>query len=116
MGPEILVPFSFCATIFGIVYLIYSTRNRERLALIEKGVDASIFLKGRGKGGSAWKIFVVNLAFLLIGSGVGIFIALLITTYSSLNDGAVYPSIIFVMAGIGLLVGFKTAKDIDKEG
>lgn len=115
MGPQVLVPLSLFAMIFGIVYLIYSTRNRERLALIEKGVDASIFLKGKINGGSAWKIFVVNLAFLLIGSGVGIFLALIITTYTALNDGAVYPSIIFIMAGIGLLVGFKTAKDLDKE-
>ncbi len=84
------------------------------MALIEKGVDASIFLKGAGKG-AAWKVFVVNLAFLLIGSGVGIFLALLITTYTSLDDEAVYPSIIFIMAGIGLLAGFKTAKDLDKE-
>jgi hypothetical protein len=101
--------------IFGIVYLIYSTRNRERLALIEKGVDASIFLKGSEKGVPAWKVFVVNTAFLLIGTGVGIFIALLITTYTSLEDDAVYPSIIFIMAGVGLLAGFKTAKDLDKE-
>ncbi|MBE8724976.1 DUF6249 domain-containing protein [Flavobacterium hungaricum] len=115
MDEKILIPISFFLMIFGIVYLIYSTRNRERLALIEKGVDASIFMQGKGKGVPAWKIFVVNLAFLLIGSGVGIFIALLITTYTSLNDGAVYPSIIFIMAGIGLLTGFKTAKDLDKE-
>ncbi|KAF2336347.1 DUF6249 domain-containing protein [Flavobacterium daemonense] len=115
MGPQVLVPLSLFLMIFGIVYLIYSTRNRERLALIEKGVDASIFLQGRGNGVPAWKIFVVNLAFLLIGCGVGIFLALLITTYTSLDDDAVYPSIIFIMAGIGLLTGFKTAKDLDKE-
>lgn len=115
MNAEILIPITFFLMIFGIVYLIYSTRNRERLALIEKGVDASIFLEGKGKGVPAWKIFVVNLAFLLIGSGVGIFIALLITTYTSLNDAAVYPSIIFIMAGLGLLTGFGTAKDLDKE-
>jgi len=115
MNAEILIPITFFLMIFGIVYLIYSTRNRERLALIEKGVDASIFLEGKGKGVPAWKIFVVNLAFLLIGSGVGIFIALLITTYTSLNDEAVYPSIIFIMAGLGLLTGFGTAKDLDKE-
>ncbi|KAF2511202.1 DUF6249 domain-containing protein [Flavobacterium foetidum] len=115
MGPQVLVPVSLFLMIFGIVYLIYSTRNRERLALIEKGVDASIFLKGKNNGVPAWKIFVVNLAFLLIGCGVGIFLALLITTYTSLEDDAVYPSIIFIMAGIGLLTGFKTAKDLDKE-
>jgi hypothetical protein len=114
MLTEVLIPLSFFLMIFGIVYLIYSTRNRERLALIEKGVDASIFLQGREKGISMWKIFVVNLAFLLIGCGVGIFIALLITTYTSLEDGAVYPSIIFIMAGIGLLLGFRNAKDLDK--
>ncbi len=112
---KIFIPISFFLMIFGIVYLIYSTRNRERLALIEKGVDASIFLKGSGKGVPAWKIFVVNFAFLLIGTGVGIFLALLITTYTSLEDDAVYPSIIFIMAGVGLLTGFKTAKDLDKE-
>ncbi|MFH6998003.1 DUF6249 domain-containing protein [Flavobacterium sp. FlaQc-57] len=115
MDSKILIPISFFLMIFGIIYLIYSTRNRERMALIEKGVDASIFMQGKGKGVPAWKIFVVNLAFLLIGSGVGIFVALLITTYTSLNDGAVYPSIIFIMAGIGLLTGYKTAKDLDKE-
>ncbi|PWB23905.1 DUF6249 domain-containing protein [Flavobacterium sp. HTF] len=115
MGPQVLVPLSLFAMIFGIVYLFYSTRNRERLALIEKGADASIFLKGRTKGSSAWKIFVVNVAFLLIGSGVGIFLGLLISTYTSLNADAVFPSIIFIMAGIGLLVGFRTAKDLDKE-
>ncbi|MFB3386083.1 DUF6249 domain-containing protein [Flavobacterium sp. LAR06] len=114
MGPEILIPISMFLMIFGIVYLFFSTRNRERMALIEKGVDASIFFKGAGKS-SSWKVFVVNLAFLLIGSGVGIFIALLITTYTSLNDEAVFPSIIFIMAGIGLLAGFRTAKDLDKE-
>jgi hypothetical protein len=115
MGPEILVPLSLFLMIFGIFYLIYSTRNRERLALIEKGVDASIFLKGTTKGVPAWKVLIVNLAFLLIGSGVGIFLGLLITTYTSLDDDAVYPSIILIMAGVGLLAGFRTAKDLDKE-
>jgi hypothetical protein len=111
----ILVPLSFFLMIFGIVYLVYSTRNRERLALIEKGVDASIFFLGKEKSVALWKIIVVNLAFLLIGCGIGIFLALLITTYTSLKDDAVYPSIIFIMAGVGLLAGFRTAKDLDKE-
>lgn len=115
MGVQILIPISMFLMIFGIIYLFFSTRNRERMALIEKGIDASIFFKGAGKGGSAWKVFVVNFAFLLIGTGVGIFLALLITTYTSLEDDAVYPSIIFIMAGVGLLTGFKTAKDLDKE-
>lgn len=114
MGPGMLIPISLFAMIFGIFYLLLSTRNRERLALIEKGVDASIFMKGRRESTPMWKVFILNLAYLLIGSGLGIFIALLITTYTDLNNGAVYPSIIIIMAGIGLLVGFNKSKDLDK--
>ena len=108
------MPISFFGMIFGIFYLMYSTRNRDRLALIEKGVDASIFMKGRRESTPMWKVFILNLAYLLIGSGLGIFIALLITTYTDLNNGAVYPSIIIFMAGIGLLIGFNKSKDLDK--
>ena len=114
MGPDMLIPVTFFLMIFGIFYLMYSTRNRERLALIEKGVEASIFMKGRRESSSMWKVFILNLALLLIGSGVGTFIALLITTYTELNDEAVYPSVIITMAGIGLLVGFNKSKDLDK--
>jgi hypothetical protein len=115
MGPQILIPISLFLMIFGIVYLIYSTRNRERLALIEKGIDASIFTQGKNNGIPIWKVFILNFAFLLIGSGIGIFLALLITTYTSLQDGAVYPSTIFTMAGIGLLVGFNQSKNLNKD-
>lgn len=115
MGPGMLIPISFFLMLFGIFYLFLSTRNRERIALIEKGVDASVFMKGRNPGTSMWKVFVVNFAYLLIGTGLGIFIALIITTYTALNDGAVYPSIIIMMAGVGLLVGFSKSKDLEKQ-
>lgn len=114
MGPDLLIPVSFFLMVFGVFYLMYSTRNRERLALIEKGVDASIFMKGRRENTPMWKVFILNFALLLIGCGVGIFIALLITTYTDLNDGAVYPAVIITMAGIGLLVGYSKSKDLDK--
>ena len=39
-------------TFFGIFYLYFSTRNKERLALIEKGVDAKIFMLRRRRKGS----------------------------------------------------------------
>jgi hypothetical protein len=115
MGPDFLIPITFFVMIFGIFYLIYSTRNRERLALIEKGVDASIFLKGKTNGVPAWKILVLNTAFLLIGIGLGFFIALFLSTYTQMNSDVVYPATIITMSGIGLLVGFNRAKDLDKE-
>ncbi|NNE30754.1 MAG: hypothetical protein HKN40_00140 [Winogradskyella sp.] len=105
MNEEILIPLSFFAAIFGMVYLYYSTRNKERLALIEKGADASIFNLGK-RTGSSWKVIVINLAFLLMGIGLGVLLANILDTYSGLDGDAIYPSMIFLMAGIGLYVGY----------
>jgi len=114
MGSEvIIVPIVF-GIIFGIFYLHYSTRNKERLALIEKGADASIFVKGKQHAAPIWKVLVLNLAFLFMGVGLGVFLASLLDNYSSLDSDAVYPAIIFFMAGVGLYVGFiQTKKLVD---
>lgn len=110
---ENLIPISFFLAVFGIVYLFLSTRNKERLALIEKGADAGIFMKGK-TGSDVGKIIILNLALLLMGIGVGVFIALLLSTYTSLNSDAIYPATIFTMAGLGLFVGFYMTKKLEK--
>lgn len=113
MREEIIIPLSLFGAIFGIVYLYFSTRNKERLALIEKGADASIFNIGK-RSGSSWKVVVINLAFLLMGIGLGVFIANILDTYTGLDDDAMYPAMIFLMAGAGLYVGFtQTKKALD---
>ena len=114
MGPDILIPLSLFAAIFGIVYLFVSTRNKERLALIEKGADASIFMSGKQNGIPTGRIIILNLALLLMGIGVGAFIALLLSTYTSLHEDAIYPAAIFTTAGIGLFVGFHMAGNLEK--
>jgi len=75
MRSETIILTSLFASIFAIFYLHYSTRNKERLALIEKGADASIFMKGKTHAAPVWKVIILNLSLLLIGVGVGIFIA-----------------------------------------
>ena len=111
MDTSFLIPISLFLAIFGIVYLYLSTRNKERLALIEKGADASIFSKN---GASFQRAILLNLALLLMGIGTGVFMALLLATYTSLDKGAVYPAMIFLMAGISLFIGFIMTKNLDK--
>jgi hypothetical protein len=111
---ELLIPISFFLVVFGIIYLYFSTRNKERLALIEKGADASIFNLGK-RSGSSWKVIVINLAFLLMGIGAGVFIASILVAYTTLDDDAVIPAMIFLMAGVGLFVGYtQTKKALDE--
>jgi Domain of unknown function (DUF6249) len=114
MPPEIPVLVSLFFAIFGIYYLFISTRNKERLALIEKGVDAGIFMKGKQSGIPTGRIIILNLALLLMGIGVGVFIALLLSTYTSLDRDAIYPATTFTMAGVGLFVGFYMTKNLEK--
>ncbi len=111
---EAIIPISFFLAIFGIVYLYLSTRNKERLALIEKGADATIFMKGRRHTAPIWKVFILNLALLLMGIGVGIFIASLLYNNTNLGD-EVYPATIFLTAGASLFIGFNMTKNLDKE-
>lgn len=101
--------------IFGIFYLHYSTRNRERLALIEKGADASIFFSAKTQKKSSvpiWKVLVLNLAVLLMGIGSGIFIGSILEAYTLIEDGVAYAGSIFLMAGVGLFVGFTLSKKL----
>ena len=113
MNEEILIPISFFLAIFGIVYLYLSTRNRERLALIEKGVDASVFMRGKEDGPAFYKVILLNLALLLMGIGGGVFLALLLATYTSLDQEALYPAMIFLSAGASLFAGFAMTKKLE---
>jgi len=106
--------------VFGIFYLHYSTRNKERLALIEKGADASIFFSAKAaqKKSSVpiWKILILNIAVLLMGIGVGVFIGSILDTYTLIEEGVAYTGSIFLMAGLGLFVGFTLSKKlVEKE-
>ena len=116
MGSEIvIVPIMF-TVFFAIAYLYFSTRNKERLALIEKGADASIFVKGKKENAAPfWKVLSLNIALLLIGIGVGIFIASILESVLHVDEDIAYPGTIFLLSGIGLLVGFTMTKKLEQD-
>jgi len=106
--------------VFGIFYLHYSTRNKERLALIEKGADASIFFSAKAaqKKSSVpiWKILILNMSVLLMGIGAGVFIGSVLEAYTLIDEGVAYTGSIFLMAGLGLFIGFTLSKKlVEKE-
>ncbi len=116
MGGEIIITAIIFGAIFGVFYLYYSTRNKERLALIEKGADASIFVKGKRNGTAPfWKILVLNLSLLLMGIGIAIFLASFFAYNLGMREEVAYPGTIFLMAGAGLFVGFTLTKRMERE-
>ena len=111
----VLVFISLFVVIFGIFYLHYSTRNKERLALIEKGAEASIFFSAKSQKKShvpIWKVLILNLSVLLMGVGAGVFIGSILEAYTLIQDEVAYTGSIFLMAGLGLFIGFTQSKKL----
>jgi hypothetical protein len=104
---EPLIAFiAFFATVLGIVYVYYTTRNKERLALIEKGADASLFNTGKEGTRSSinWGKFTLKTGMLLMGIALGIITAAIMTRAGILDEDANYSSMIFFFGGLSLVL------------
>ncbi len=69
MMEDIAIPIAMFAMIFGCVYVAVTSKHRQRMALIEKGMDPSLI------GGSHRDIYrSLRLGLLAVGIGVGLFL------------------------------------------
>lgn len=101
MLTEILVPIAGFAAVFGIVFVVISARNRERMAMIEKGVNPKDFLASRPNiyGTIKW-------ALLLVGVGLGLFFGSILDTYTQVPEPSGYFAGALFFGGIGLAIAF----------
>ena len=95
----IFVPLIVFASIFGMVFVWLSTRNKERLALIEKGADASLWTVKKEHRTN----YTLKFGMLAVGIGIGILVGSLIGTYTAIDEDVAFPSMIFLFAG-GFLI------------
>ena len=110
---QTLTLMSFFATIFGIIYLFISARHKERMALIEKGADASIFYSKKSSGRLLFRIFILSLSVLLVSIGLAIYVSGILVYNLDIKDSLAYPGTILLFAGIGLFVGFKLSSKVE---
>lgn len=115
MGPfatGILVPLGLFAMIFGIVYMAITSRNRERMALIERGADPLLFeAKKRASNGSG----TMKWGLLLFGIGIGVVIANLLVSSHAMDKDSAYPAMIFIFGGLALIVFYLWQSKQNKE-
>jgi hypothetical protein len=103
----VLIAFiAFFATVFGIMSLFYTTRHKERIALIEKGADASLFNTGKegSKSSFSWSKFTLKVGMLAMGIAIGIIAGAILANSGILNEGAMYSSMIFFFGGLSLVL------------
>jgi len=104
----IFVPIGFFLAIFAILYVYWTTRTKERLALVEKGVDAGIFKTEPSKYNLLkWGLFLIALS---IGVITGYALSRVI------NEVTAFFTMILFFGGLGLIVAhFITGSLMKKE-
>jgi len=99
MAEAILIPLIVFSSIFGIFFVWVSTRNKERMALIEKGADASLFATKRKN----FTNLTLKIGMLAVGIGTGILVGSLLSNYTTLDEEVAFPSMIFLFGGLFLV-------------
>jgi hypothetical protein len=105
----ILVPIACFAMVFGIVYL----RNREKMAMIERGMDPRSYKpRSAPYQNLKWGL-------LLGGAGLGLCIAYMLDrlVFQDFDNPAMYFGLIALFGGLGLFLSYRIEKKevLDKE-
>ena len=103
MIERMMVPIALFGTIFGIVYVLLMTRNKERMALIEKGVDASLFYSKENKQFD-WSKFTLKIGMVFMGIALGIIADGFLAKIDFLSKNGVRPAMVFFFGGLSLVL------------
>jgi len=107
---EIIVPVTLFGSVFGIVYVYLITRNKERLAMIEKGIDMSLFARKHGDE-SPMRYWVIKVGFLMIGVALGVLVGSMAAN-SIMEEDQAYPAMILLFGGLALVASYFVEKKL----
>lgn len=93
----IIISLGAFLMIFGLNYL----KSRERMALIERGIDPTNYNAGQDR-----TFAILRSSLLFIGVGIGLLVAFFITESTEADGGAIYFPMIFIFGGLGLLAAY----------
>lgn len=102
---------SISLVVFGISYYYFTTRHKERMAVLEKGLPPDFF-----KGNTHYLPLILTLGIMSIGISIGIVVGLFLSAIEI--EGAKYimfPFSIFLFLGISLVVSYFVLKAIHRK-
>lgn len=106
IATEALTAISFFAATFGVLYVAVSARHRERMAMIEKGVDAASLISYTG----------LRLGYMSVGAGAGLglgwFADSIIHRGTDNDNPAAYFIGILVCSGLALIMAHQKVADV----
>ena len=94
--------------IFAIIYI--NVRRKERMAMLERGVDASFFMTKQSNTSAALKF-----GMLFIGVAIGLISGSILEVATRIDETVAYFSMIFLFGGSALVINyFIEKKENDK--
>ncbi len=113
---EVVIVLIIFGAFFGVFYLYFSTRNKERLSLIEKGADASLFYSAKKKKTHPWLTLKFGMLFvgIAVGTAIGILFSNSISADYQLGRLFIF-SMIFLFGGLSLIWNFMLERKLSKK-
>lgn len=104
----VMIPMVVSVSMFALIFGIFYLRNRERMGMIERGMDPTSGAQPSNRNN------VLTFGLLLVGAGVGLFLAFILdnTLYFLNNpnsdaDGTpLYFALIAIFGGAGLYLAY----------
>ena len=113
-GAEVLIPLTIFAGGFAMIFGIYYLKTRQNMAMIEKNMNPKEFANRPAPYKN------LKWALLLIGAGVGLFLAYILDNYVLFGVGgryhhddsnaAIYFALIAIGGGVGLFGSYRIEK------
>jgi hypothetical protein len=95
----VIITLGFFSAVVLTVHYFVKARNKEKMALIEKGVDISEIYSSKEKTNSTLKY-----GMFLVGIAIGLFLGNLLGNYTSINMVISYITMTLLFGGASLIL------------
>ncbi|MEH0156825.1 DUF6249 domain-containing protein [Limibacter armeniacum] len=109
---EVLITMIVFGTFGGIIYMFISTRHKERMALINQGINP---LESKKSGGKLLSRLTLKIGLMLAGVGAGITMGSILHKMHLMYEEPAYFSMILLFGGLSLLFYYNKIKKEEQD-